>query len=154
MKKWVMGAVAAITLTAIATPAMAKDRWEKIFDGKTLSGWTLIGKGGRGYVVENGELVCPADGGGNLFTEKEYSDFKFRFEFKLTSGANNGIGLRAPLSGDAAYVGMESQVLDDTAEIYKNLLPGQYHGSIYKVFPAKRGFLKPLGEWNKETIEV
>ncbi len=75
MKKWVMGAVAAITLTAIATPAMAKDRWEKIFDGKTLSGWTLIGKGGRGYVVENGELVCPADGGGNLFTEKEYSDF-------------------------------------------------------------------------------
>ena len=154
MKKWVMGAVAAITLTAIATPAMAKDRWEKIFDGKTLTGWTLIGKGGRGYVVENGELVCPADGGGNLYTEKEYSDFKFRFEFKLTSGANNGIGLRAPLSGDAAYVGMESQVLDDTADIYKNLLPGQYHGSIYKVFAAKRGFLKPLGEWNKETIEV
>jgi len=51
MKKWVMGAVAAITLAAIATPAMAKDRWEKIFDGKTLTGWTLIGKGGRGYVV-------------------------------------------------------------------------------------------------------
>ena len=25
-------------------------------------------------------------------------------------------------------------------------------GSIYKVFPAKRGFQKPVGEWNTEEI--
>ena len=141
-------------LLMMVTPAMAKDRWEKLFDGKTLDGWTLSDKGGRGYIIQNGELVCPSDGGGNLFTKKEYSDFKFRFEFKLTPGANNGIGLRAPVSGDAAYVGMESQVLDDTADVYKNLLPGQYHGSIYRVFAAKRGSLRPVGDWNKETIEL
>jgi len=47
---------------------------------------------------------------------------------------------------------MEIQVLDSEAEIYKNLQPYQYHGSVYGVIPAKRGFLKPLGEWNQEEI--
>jgi len=32
---------------------------------------------------------------------------------------------RAPLTGDAAYVGMELQILDNTAPVYANLQP--YH---------------------------
>ncbi len=124
----------------------------KIFDGTTLNGWTLVGGSGPGYVPQNGILDCPADGGGNLFTVKEYSDFVFRFEFKLFANSNNGIGIRAPLEGDAAYMGMECQVLDDSGSMYTNLLPGQYHSSLYKIVPAKRGSLKPVGEWNKEEI--
>ena len=125
-----------------------------LFDGTTLDGWTLVGKVGPGYVARDGVLSCPADGGGNLFTEKEYSDFVFRFEFKLDRAANNGIGIRAPLEGDAAYVGMEVQVLDDSAPEYAHLEPGQYHGSVYKVVAARRGALKPVGEWNHEEIEA
>ena len=94
------------------------------------------------------------EGGGNLYTEKEYSDFIFRFEFQLTPGANNGLGIRAPLEGDAAYVGMELQILDNEAPIYADLKPYQYHGSVYGVIPAKRGFLKPVGEWNYEEVVV
>jgi hypothetical protein len=70
----------------------------------------------------------------------------------LTPGANNGIGIRAPLEGDAAYAGMEIQVLDNDAPKYKDLHVYQYHGSVYGVIPAKRGFLLPTGEWNKEEI--
>jgi len=70
----------------------------------------------------------------------------------LTPGANNGIGIRAPLEGDAAYVGMEIQVLDNEAPVYKDLHPYQFPGSVYGVIPAKRGFLLPVGEWNKEEI--
>jgi hypothetical protein len=77
-----------------------------------------------------------------------------RFEVKLTENANNGIGIRAPPEGDAAYVGMEIQVLDDGGSQYTNLRPAQYHGSIYQMFPAKRGFQKPVGEWNAEEIAV
>ncbi len=124
-----------------------------LFDGKTLNGWILSEKQGRGYVVENGLVVCPADGGGNLFTVKQYSNFVFRFEFRLESNSNNGIGIRAPLQGDAAYVGMEIQILDNNGPEYKGKLrPAQYHGSIYDVIPAKLGFLKNTGEWNKEEI--
>ena len=123
-----------------------------LFDGKTLKGWTLARKRGAGYAVENGMLVCLKGGGGNLYTEKEYANFAFRFEFRLEEGGNNGVGIRAPLEGDAAYVGMEIQILDDTAERYGKLLPAQYHGSIYKVFPAQQGHLKKVGEWNEEEI--
>ncbi len=124
-----------------------------LFNGKNLDGWT----GNKaGYRVENGAIVVhPGKGsGGNLYTEKEYGNFILRFQFKLTPGANNGIGIRAPLKGDAAYAGMEIQVLDNTADQYKNLQPYQYQGSVYGVIPAKRGYLKPVGEWNSEEIRA
>ena len=124
-----------------------------LFNGMNLDGW----QGNKtDYFAENGELVVqPARGGhGNLFTEKEYSDFIFRFEFQLTPGANNGLGIRAPLEGDAAYQGIELQILDNTAPIYANLKEYQYHGSVYGVIPAKRGYLKPVGEWNEQEVVV
>ncbi len=124
-----------------------------LFNGRDLNNW--IGNK-KSYVAEDGMIVVkPADdSGGNLYTEKEYADFIFRFEFMLTPAANNGIGIRAPLTGDAAYLGMEIQVLDDTAPVYANLKPYQYNGSVYGVIPALRGFLKPLGEWNYEEISA
>jgi len=124
----------------------------QLFDG-TLNGWKLVDGKGPGYVVENGVLVCPADGGGNLFTEKEYANFVLRFEFRLTPGGNNGIGIRAPLDGRASYLGMEIQILDDQHEKYRGQIKAtQYHGSIYDVAPAEHGFKKPTGEWNVEEI--
>lgn len=128
--------------------AAEDEGFTSIFDGKTLEGW--MGSV-DGYAVENGAIVCKPKGR-NLYTKKEYSNFVLRFEFKLTPGANNGIGLRAPTEGDPAYVGMESQVLDDTADQYKGLKEYQFHGSIYGIAPAKRGHLKPVGEWNVEEI--
>jgi hypothetical protein len=99
-------------------------------------------------------VIRPAKSGGNLYTQKEYADFIFRFEFKLTPGANNGLGIRTPMEGDAAYVGYELQILDNTAEVYAKLEPYQYHGSVYGIIPAKRGYLKPVGEWNSQEVYV
>ena len=124
-----------------------------LFNGRNLDGWT----GDKvSYKVEDGMIVIEPgnDGGGNLYTEKEYSDFVFRFEFQLTPGANNGLGIRTPLEGDAAYVGMELQILDNTAPVYANLKPYQYHGSVYGVIAARRGFLRPIDEWNYEEVTV
>lgn len=135
-----------------AVEAADEDGFVSLFNGKDLTGWQIVNKQGPGYVVEDGVLVCPKEGGGNLFTSKEYANFVFRFEYRLQPGGNNGVGLRAPLAGDAAYSGMESQILDDDAPEYANLEPGQYHGSIYKVVAAKRGAPKKAGEWNTEEI--
>lgn len=135
------------------TPAEMAEGFVSLFNGRNLDNWT----GNKdSYIVEDGLLVVkPTEGsGGNLYTEKEYGDFVFRFEFMLTPGANNGLGIRAPLTGDAAYVGMELQILDNTAPIYANLQPYQYHGSVYGVIPAKRGYHKPVGEWNSEEVIV
>ena len=126
-----------------------------LFDGTSLQGWQPVGKVGEGYLAEDGVLICPAEGGGNLFTEREYADFVLRFEFRLQEGSNNGVGIRSPLVGDAAYQGLEIQVLDNHSPRYKDKLrPTQYHGSVYDLAPARRGFLKPTGEWNQEEIRA
>jgi hypothetical protein len=122
-----------------------------LFNGKNLDGWA----GDKiSYTVDDGMIVVnPGNShGGNLYTGSEYSDFIFRFEFQLTPGANNGLGIRTPAEGDAAYVGMELQILDNTASIYAGLEPYQYHGSVYGVIPARRGFLRPVGDWNYEEV--
>jgi Domain of Unknown Function (DUF1080) len=143
----------ALAAVLLVSAAGAEPGFVSLFDGKSLDGWQIVGQKGSGYIVEKGLLVCPADGGGNLFTTKEYANFILRFEFRLFDGSNNGIGIRAPLEGDAAYKGMEIQILDDGAARYQGKLrPAQYHGSIYDVIAARQGFKKPTGEWNSEEI--
>ena len=153
LNRGILGAMRPLFATLLVSwlllPAQgAEPGFVPLFDG-TLSGWKLMGGKGSGYVVENGILVCPADGGSNLFTEKEYANFVLRFEFRLSPGGNNGIGIRAPLEGRASYQGMEIQILDDEHPRYQGKIkPAQYHGSIYDVVPAEHGFKKPTGEWN------
>lgn len=132
----------------------SEDGFVSLFNGENLDGW--VGNK-QSYRVEDKIIVVDPQGGGNggkLLTEKEYSDFILRFEFKLTPGANNGLGIHAPLKGDAAYLGKELQILDNTAEKYADLKPYQYHGSVYGVIPAKRGYLKPVGTWNEQVVMV
>jgi len=136
---------------AVLSEEEKKEGFVSLFNGLDLSQWT---GNTTGYLVKDGvvEVAPEIGGGGNLYTKDEFSNFIYRFEFQLTPGANNGIGIRAPLEGDAAYVGMEIQVLDNEAPKYKDLHPYQYHGSVYGVIPAKRGYLLPTGQWNKEEI--
>jgi hypothetical protein len=135
------------------SPKEIKEGFTLLFDGTQINEWT---GNTAGYLIQEGALVVtPEKGsGGNLYTKNEYSDFIYRFEFQLTPGANNGIGVHAPLEGDAAYVGMEIQVLDGEHPKYAEIQPYQHHGSVYGVIPAKRGYLKPTGEWNEEEIAV
>ena len=133
------------------TAATAEDEFVSLFNGTDLSGWTGAIDG---YSVEDGVLVCRKDGGGNLYVDQPFSDFVFRFDFKLEPGGNNGVGIRAEQGEDAAYHGMEIQILDDTAPEYADLKPYQFHGSIYGVAAAEQGHLKPVGEWNEEEIRA
>ena len=51
--------------------------------------------------------------------------------------------------------GNEIQILDHNFERYKDIIkPWQVHGSLYRVFPAKTGYLKKTGEWNAEEVTV
>ena len=132
----------------------AKEGFEVLFDGEDMSKW--IGNT-IDYVPMNGAICVSAKygNGGNLYTQKEYSDFIFRFEFCfMKEGVNNGVGIRTPMGVDAAYEGMEIQILDHDAPIYKNLREYQVHGSVYGIIPAKRIKSPKLGTWNTEEIWV
>ena len=129
------------------------DGFVALFNGVDLKGW--VGNT-NGYKAADGVLVCQArkSRGAKIYTAKEYANFIFRFEFKLTPGANNGVGIRAPLTGNPAKNAFEIQILDNSAKKYAKVKPSQLHGSIYKRAAAKRGHLKPVGQWNKQEIRA
>lgn len=128
--------------------------YEILFDGSSLHKWT---GNTHSYITENGTIYVEANygKGGNLYTKKEYSDFILRFEFCFErEGVNNGIGIRTPIGVDAAYHGMEIQILDHDSPIYKGLHEHQQHGSVYGIIPAKRIKFGSLGTWNTEEIRA
>ena len=132
----------------------AHEGFEVLFDGMSMHKWT---GNTTNYVPVDGTIYVTAQygGSGNLYTKKEYGDFVLRFEFAFDrEGVNNGIGIRTPMGVDAAYHGMEIQVLDHDAPIYKNLRVYQQHGSVYGIIPAKRVKFPPLGTWNVEEIRA
>ena len=141
-------AAEADTILAEATSGKG---WQRIFDGKSLGDWQAsVPKGCEisddAVYVSKGQLI---------YRKQKYADFKLAFEFKLPPGGNNGLLLRYPGKGDGAYVGMcELQILDNSAEQYKDLDPRQFHGSAYGMIPAHRGYLRPVGEWNHQIVTV
>ena len=141
--------------------------FERIFNGENLDGW--IGRKDLFYVA-NGDLVFKEgpQNFGNLFYGREYTNFIARFSFLLVPNGNNGFAIRAgrpcveggalvggnEVMRDAAYNGMEIQVLDNSGDQKQHLKAWQYHGSIYGVVAAQKGALKPVGEWNHEEVTV
>ena len=142
--------VAALCCATPAAPAAALEEvvMRPLFDGETLQGWV-----GEGYTVEDGAIVCSPQGR-VLRTEEIFANYRLDFEFKLAPGANNGLGIHYPGHGDAAYTGMELQILDNSHPKYKDLKDYQFHGSLYTLAPARREGLKPAGEWNHQSVWV
>ena len=120
-----------------------------LFDGRSLDGWQGATES---YAVEDGNLVWIEKGRGVLLTNSEYDNFALRFDVKLTSGANNGVVIRAPGGEIAAADYLEVQIIDDTASNYDRLNAAQRHGSLYGLAAASTGYLKPVGQWNTQEI--
>jgi hypothetical protein len=131
------------------------DGFVELINGKDLSNWQGAV---NSYEVKNGSIMCRPGKGGDLLTKEEYENVIIRFEFKLPPAGNNGIALRTPLGGHSSSDGLEIQVLDsdgyNAAHPQEPLLPYQYHGSLYHCVGAKHGYLRTVGEWNFEEIEV
>jgi hypothetical protein len=128
------------------------DGFVRLFNGKDLSGWAgAVDE----YEIVDGAIACKPGKGGVLHTKEPYADFVVRLEFQLPPGGNNGLAIRYPGSGNAAYSGMcELQVLDDEHPQYAKLDARQYHGSAYGMAAAHRGYLRPAGEWNYQQVTV
>lgn len=122
--------------------------FKPLLNENDLNGWS----GDKsGKVMRDGVLFW--NQGGNLFTEKTYGNFVFRFEFTMPPVGNNGLAIRYPGSGSAAYDGMtELQILDNNR--YPAIDPRQAHGSAYGMAAAHKGYLRPYGDWNYQEVRV
>ena len=139
---------------SLCLAARAEPGFVSLFDGKTLNGWKETHKTrGPSYYVTNGVIASPANAANDLITDGTFADYILRLDFKLAPAGNNGIGIRVPFeTNDLTYSGNEVQILDDNDSAYAHLDPGQYCGSLYKIFAARRGALNKAGDWNHYEI--
>ncbi len=146
-----------------------KDGWNLLFDGKTMNGWRRIYTDSLpkyGWYVDNGCLIVEkgkggeSANGGDLITIKEYQDFEFVFDFKITPGANSGIKYFVDESlgnpkGKYGF-GPEFQIIDDGVHpIFKtDKIPvGCKIGGLYELIEAPdTKKVNPVGEWNTGKI--
>lgn len=136
------------------THSQSQGGFVPLFNGRDFNGW----EGPiENYEVKDGSIACQPGKGGTIYTRDVFTNFVVRFQFKLPPGGNNGLAIRYPGHGDAAYDGMcEIQVLDENYEAVtgQKIDPRQAHGSAYGMIAAKRGFQRPAGEWNDEEVTV
>ena len=134
------------------------DGFVELVNGKDLSNW----QGAiDSYEMRDGAITCKSGQGGDLLTKEPFENGTIRVEFKLPKAGNNGIALRTPAGGRPASDGLELQIIDSDGYNEKQaaagkpgLEPYQYHGSLYHCVGAKHGYLRPVGEWNFQEIDV
>lgn len=162
MKKTIFSA---IVLTAIlsgtATMAQKKNGWTQLFDGKTTTGWHTYGKStaGSAWKVQDGALFLDAknkqNGGGDLVTDKEYSNFHLKLEWKVAPKSNSGILLfvhEDPAKYHQTYsTGLEMQVLDNEGHPDGKITKHR-SGDLYDLVKSSSEPVKPVGQWNKVEV--
>jgi hypothetical protein len=107
---------------------------------------------GAVWKVINGVLHGSEPRGTWLVSEKLYSDFELKFEFKLGERGNSGCGLRFPDEGDPAFDGLELQMVDPRYYPPEmKVPPSELTGSLYRAIAPKEQRFKPM-EWNSYEI--
>ena len=170
-------------LFALAAPAFAQDEanvltpeekaggWKLLFDGKTTPGLAGLQKRDflkEGWVIQNGVLTLPKTvrqsgkpTGGDLVSSEQFTDFEFKFDFKLAASALSGVLYFARGSSGQKPAGHEYQIIDDVHHP-EGLKGGPLFrtGALHGVLPQKAGMNVRMAErpddemWNSGTILV
>ena len=94
MKKVIVSLI--LSVISLGTFA-AKGEWEKLFNGKDLTGWERL-NGTAEYTVVNGEIVGTSKANTpNTFlaTTRTFGDFILEYEMKMDTGLNSGVQIRS-----------------------------------------------------------
>jgi hypothetical protein len=90
-----LATLVSVLTVGFASDSWAESRWISLFNGKDLSGWTVLGK--ASWSVQNGVLVG-IGGMGHIYADATCSDFELEGRFRITSEgaeANSGLYFRA-----------------------------------------------------------
>jgi hypothetical protein len=159
LRQLVTFGVALLLVTVTSTNAAAQRApgpWTPLVTDAALTGWHNYSTPGQpvaGWAVENGILIRTGPGG-DLTTDKQYTNFEFELEWKVEAGGNSGIIYRIDHAGERSYIsGPEFQILDDAVH-RDGRNPLTSAGANYALHPAPRGVVKVAGEWNSVRLVV
>lgn len=156
LKQFIRGmiAIAAVALSSLQAEDV-KSEWVALFDGETTKGWRNYGSEELRpqWKVVDGVLQLTEKGGGDIITEQQYENFEFKIEWKVPAGVNTNSGIffgvkesKRPIWEDA----VEAQIFSNDA---KADVPDLFiAGSVFGLYPSKREWSKPSGEWNTARI--
>jgi hypothetical protein len=152
----IRGAVAGMRGQSAAPGSTPVAPWVNLLADTTLSGWHNYSTQGApvvGWTLSNGELVRSGRGG-DLTTNRTYTNFELELEWQVGPGGNSGVIYRIDHSGERSYIsGPEMQILDDAVHADgKNPLTSA--GANYALHAAPRGVVKPAGQWNSARLLV
>lgn len=146
-----------------------KNGYSLLWDGKTATGWRGAYKDKfpqGGWEIGGGEISvqksagAEAANGGDIVTEKEFSAFELKFDFKLTEGANSGVKyfVTETEKNTGSAIGLEYQVLDDEGhpDAKLGINGNRTLGSLYDIKASQKiaAAKKKIGEWNQAIIRV
>jgi hypothetical protein len=124
-------------LLAAAVSAGAAD-WIKLFDGKTLNGWS-VHSGTAKYAVEKGAIVGTAVlGSPNSFlcTNREFGDFVLEFEVQVDPALNSGVQFRSLIAKGPMEFKAPGK---DGKEITRKIPADRVYGYQVEIAAAKAG---------------
>lgn len=161
MKQYILAAFVIVAMGCSATAQSTKSKTVKLFDGKTTSGWHTYNKTtvGSAWEVQDGALHLDpkkkgTNGGGDLVTDKEYSNFHLKYDWKVAPGANSGLIFfvhESPKYSTTYLTGPEMQVLDN--EGHKDgKITKHRAGDLYDMIKSSSEPVKPVGQWNKAEL--
>jgi len=132
-----LGMLLLVSAGICPSTASEEDGWVSLFDGTTLSGWTMGGgkDGTSKWEVVDGAIVGSGTASMLYSPKGEYKNFRFRAEVKINDHGNSGLYFRSPTADGDFSKGYEAQI-DSThrdpirtgsiygfLHIYKQLVP-------------------------------
>jgi len=126
--------LAALTLTALAGPALAQSesQWQSMFDGQSLEGWHNPYEWGKAKVVD-GQIHLVGDRKFFLVSDETYHDFELEVEVRIPDReSNSGVQFRS--------IAKKNRVRGYQAEVDPS--GRSWSGGLYD--EARRGWLNPL----------
>jgi len=142
-----------LALAVLCASVSAAENWKPLWDGKTLTGWHVIGKG-EWKIIDGairGTHAKEEKEFGHLVSDKTYGDFTVRLKYKAVKG-NSGLYFRVEEKGYSGVSGFQAEIdpTKDTGGLYET--NGRSWVSQPKPEDVKRWY-KP-GEWNEMTVSA
>ncbi|MBE2213468.1 MAG: DUF1080 domain-containing protein [Opitutaceae bacterium] len=146
--------IAVLLSTLVVTSALAtNDGWQPLWDGTSLAGWHVIGKGD--WKVESGAIHGTHAKGdsefGHLVSDRTYGDFTVRLKFKCLSG-NSGFYFRIEETGFSGVSGFQAEI-DPTKDV-GGLYETNGRQWVSQPTPEQVATWFKPGEWNEMTVSA